>query len=302
MPDPVSINSRGSGVSAATGSQFIAAGTPLPQGHNLRTIFLTGASSGIGLETARLLTARGFEVWGTSRDSSRLPQLPRFHPVQMDLARTNSIRTGFAAALNEAGAFAVLINNAGAGAFGPLEAMPADLVREQFQVLVDAPLELTRLALPPMRARNLGLIINITSLAALFPVPFMAPYNAAKAALSSFTQELRTELSNTPIRVVEVRPGDINTPFHRATKKVESTPGSEDQRRAHAAWETELRNMAAAPPPERVARVIARLIDNPHPPPVVIVGGFFQARLAPWGIRLLPHRLLEWGLRRHYGI
>jgi len=61
-----------------------------------RKILLTGASSGIGLEAARLLTQRGHEVWGTSRDVSRLPQLPRFHPVRMDLANLNSIREGFA--------------------------------------------------------------------------------------------------------------------------------------------------------------------------------------------------------------
>ena len=267
-----------------------------------RTVFLTGASSGIGLETAKLLTAHGYEVWGTSRDPSRLPRLPHFHPVRMDLARTDSIRHGFAAALQEVDAFAVLINNAGAGAFGPLEAMPAEMVREQFQVLVDGPLELIRLALPSMRAERRGLIINITSLAAVFPVPFMAPYSAAKAALSSFTQELRVELSNTPIHVVEVRPGDINTAFHNATKKVDAAASPEDQRRVQSAWETELRNMAAAPPPGRVARAVWRVINDPHPPPVVTVGGFFQAWVAPWGVRLLPPRLLEWGLRRYYGL
>jgi NAD(P)-dependent dehydrogenase (short-subunit alcohol dehydrogenase family) len=220
----------------------------------------------------------------------------------MELGRTDSIRDGFAVALNEAGAFAVLINNAGAGAFGPLEAMPADMVRSQFQLLLEAPLELIRLALPPMRAGGQGLIINITSLAAVFPVPFMAPYNAAKAALSSFTQELRMELANTPIRVVEVRPGDIHTAFHSATKKVEAAMDAEQQQRVRTAWETELHNMAAAPLPERVARAVCRLIDDPHPPPVVTVGSFFQARVAPWGARLLSPRLLEWSLRRYYGL
>ena len=99
-----------------------------------RTVFLTGASSGIGLETAKLLTAQGFEVWGTSRDPARLPKLPRFHGVPMDLTQMDSIRRGFAAASQEAGAFDVLINNAGAGVFGAIDAVPAEMVREQFQV------------------------------------------------------------------------------------------------------------------------------------------------------------------------
>jgi NAD(P)-dependent dehydrogenase (short-subunit alcohol dehydrogenase family) len=265
-----------------------------------RKVFLTGASSGIGLATATLLTQHGCEVWGTSRDIVRLPQLPRFHPVPMEMEDLDSIRAGFAVALKEAGAFDVLINNAGNGAFGPLDAMPSEMVRAQFQVLVDAPLELIRLALPKMRERGRGVILSVTSLAAQFPIPFMSPYSAAKSALSLFTQGLRIELSNTSIRVVELRPGDIKTPFHARTKKVAITASPEDQRRMKAAWDTQVRNMAAAPPPEQVARAILRAITVSSPPPVLVVGGFFQARVTPLAARLLPPRLLEWALRRYY--
>jgi NAD(P)-dependent dehydrogenase (short-subunit alcohol dehydrogenase family) len=265
-----------------------------------RKVFLTGASSGIGLATATLLAQYGCEVWGTSRDVLRLPTLPRFHPVQMDLASYDSIREGFAMSLRQAGAFDVLINIAGDGAFGPLDAMPAGMAREQFQVLVDAPLELIRLALPKMRERGRGVILNVTSLAAQFPIPFMVPYSAAKAALSLFTQGLRIELSNTSIQVVELRPGDINTPFHDRTKKAISSVNAGDQRRMKAVWDTQVRNMAAAPPPERVARAIFRAITAPNPPPVLIVGGFFQAQVTPLAARLLPLQLLEWALRQYY--
>jgi short-subunit dehydrogenase len=265
-----------------------------------KTVFLTGASAGIGLETARLLTARGFEVWATSRDPARLPKLSGLHPVRMDLLRSDSIRDGFAAAMKEAGSFEVLINNAGAAAFGPLETMPAELVREQFQLLVEAPLELIRLALPQTRERGRGTIINVTSLAAILPVPFMAPYSAAKAALSLGTEGLRVELANTGIRVVEIRPGDINTAFHDATKRSNVLTDAKDQQRMTAAWETQSRNMAAAPSPTLVAEAILRVIESPRPPAIVIVGGFFQARVAPLAARLLPPRLLEFGLRRYY--
>jgi len=265
-----------------------------------KTVFLTGASSGIGLEIAKLLTACGFEVWGTSRHPARLPKLPRFHPVLMDLTQSESIYENFAAAVREAGAFDVLINNAGNGAFGPLEAMPEEVVRDQFQVLVHAPVELIRLALPAMRERGRGMIINVTSLAAEFPIPFMAPYSAAKSALSLLTKGLRMELSNTLIRIVEVRPGDINTPFHEQTKKFGSTADAEHGRRMKSAWETQSHNMAAAPPPDRVARAVLCAINAPHPPSVLVVGGVFQARVAPLAARFLPHRLLEYGLQRYY--
>lgn len=268
--------------------------------NELRKVFLTGASSGIGLETARLLVQHGCEVWGTSRDIARLPQLPHFYPVPMDLENFDSIRKGFALAEKEAGAFDVLINNAGNGAFGPLEAMPAEMVRAQFQVLVDAPLELVQLALQKMRESGCGAIVNVTSLAAQFPIPFMAPYSAAKSALSLFTQGLRVELSNTSIHVVEIRPGDINTPFHERTRKAVASVSAEDQRRLKAVWDTQVRNMNAAPKPERVARAILRAITASNPPPVLIVGGFFQAQVTPLAARLLPLRLLEWALRQYY--
>ncbi len=263
-------------------------------------VLLTGASSGIGLETARLLTARGCEVWGTSRDASRLPQFPRFHGVQMDLARDDSIRRGFAQAFEEARGFDVLINNAGSAVFGPATAVPAELEREQFQLLVHGPMELIRLAVPHLCQRPRGAIINITSLAGTFPIPFMAAYSAAKAALSIFSQCLRLELAGASVRVVDVRPGDINTPFGGSVKRVGAEAAGPDRARQDAVWETQLREMAAAPPPQRVAEVVWRILQDEDPPPVVVVGGFAQARLAPLAARLLPARWMERALRRFY--
>jgi hypothetical protein len=97
-----------------------------------------------------------------------------------------------------------------------------------------------------------------------------------------------------------VRPGDIHTAFHNSTKKVEATVNAVNQRRMQAAWETQQRNMAAAPSPEQVARAILRAINTSCPPPVLVVGGFFQARVAPLAARLLPLRFLEWALQRYY--
>ncbi len=264
-----------------------------------RTVLLTGASAGIGLEIAQQLVTHGFEVWGTSRDAERLPKLSHFHPVQMDLSRLESIHNGFAQASNEAGEFDVLINNAGAGCFGPLDAMLGEIAREQFQLLVFGPLDLIRLVLPQMRQRKRGLIINVTSLAGQFPIPYMGLYSAAKAALGSLTACLRAELANTPVHAVEIRPGDINTGFFDATQRVAPTT-AKDQTRASVVWETQLRNMKAAPPPQVVARAVLRLMNDPNPPPVVIVGGFFQARVAPLAARLSPPRVLERALRRFH--
>src|ERR1700704_7071881 len=98
----------------------------------MKHIFITGASSGIGLAPAKLLAERGHEVWGTSRDPARLPRLPRLHPVRLDLGDNVSLGESFHAALREAGHFDVVINNAGSGHFGPGELLSAEAVQAQF--------------------------------------------------------------------------------------------------------------------------------------------------------------------------
>src|ERR1700730_8390598 len=117
-------------------------------------IFLTGASSGIGLAIARILTAGGHEVWGTSREPTRIPQLARLHPVLLDLSDPNLIDQAFAKALSEAGHFAGVINDAGAGSLGAAEHLPARKTPSQFQILVFGHLQLMQLALNAMRSRG----------------------------------------------------------------------------------------------------------------------------------------------------
>ena len=265
-------------------------------------VFLTGASSGIGLESVRLLTSHGFVVWGTSRSFERLPKIPNFHPVVMDLTDSDSIRDGFALALKQAGHFDILINNSGAGHFGPIESQPAELVREQFQLMVHGPLELIRLTLPQMRQRQRGLILNVTSLASRFPIPYLGIYSSTKAALASLSETLRYELAHTPIRVIDLQPGDINTNFHAATRQLETKLGPADQTRIRAAWETITCNMAIAPAPRLVAEAVLRIVTSANPPPVVAVGGFFQAKVGPFLTRFAPRRSIEWFLRRYYRI
>ena len=99
----------------------------------MKRVFLTGASSGIGLAIAHALLARGDEVWGTSRNLERLPKVPQFHPVRLDLSDPRSVEEAFNAALAEAGHFDVLINNAGSGHFGPAEILSGKKSQASFK-------------------------------------------------------------------------------------------------------------------------------------------------------------------------
>jgi len=267
----------------------------------MKRIFITGASAGIGLATAKLLAERGDEVWGTSRDISRLPSFPRFHPVRLELNDDNvSLGQSFNAALREAGHFDVLINNAGDIAyFGPMESIPPATLRAQFQTLVFAHVELYQFALAAMRKQGRGRIINVTSLAARLPVPFQGPYNASKAALASLTMSMQVELEGSGIHIIDVQPGDIGeTRLHDPieTRNQPGTPGME------RVWHVAHRNIKAAPGPDLVARAIAKVIDADNPSPRVTVGSAFEAIMAPLIFRFLPQRVRIWGLKFFYGL
>ena len=265
----------------------------------MKRVFITGASAGIGLATAKLLAGRGDEVWGTSRDVARIPQLPRLHAVRLDLSDIVSLGDSFNAALREAGHFDVVINNAGSGHFGPAEFLSADAVRVQFQTVVFAHIELCRLALASMRTHGSGRIINVTSLASRLPVPFMGAYNAAKAAMASYTMSLQLELTGSDVRVIDLEPADIRTDFNDAVTRTDGG-GPRYTAPIEQTWRVVDRNMKAAPGPELVARRIAKLIDTANPPPRVTVGGSFQAIVAPLIFRFLPQRVRIWGLKNYY--
>jgi short-subunit dehydrogenase len=273
----------------------------LDQTSVMKRVFLTGASSGIGRTIAHALIARGDEVWGTSRNLERIPKLPRLRPVRLDLDDPRSIETAFNAALAEAGHFDVLINNAGSGHFGPAEDLSEKEIASQFQILVFGQVQLMRLALRMMQARGEGLVINVTSLAGRLPVPFMAAYNAAKAALASFTMSIQLEVGDSRVHIIDLQPADISTEFNEGVKKSTQRNVRYDAKAAKT-WEAVEHNMKNAPKPDLVARHVLKLIKDAHPPPRVTVGGLFQAKIASLTFRFLPQRVRIWGLKRYYGI
>jgi NAD(P)-dependent dehydrogenase (short-subunit alcohol dehydrogenase family) len=268
----------------------------------MKRIFLTGASAGIGLLSAQLLCKNGHEVWGSGRTLSKLPVLERFHPVVLDLNDKNSITDGYSAALAEAGYFDVLINNAGAGVFGPLESFSDEEFFAQFETLLLGPLRLIRLALPDMRGRGTGLIINVSSLAGEFPLPFMAPYSMFKAAVSAMSEGLAFELLHTGVRVIDVRPGDFATNFHDATRRIGSELASEYQPNLIRAWHAIDRNMKRAKSSQAVADLLAAIVEDRVRGPVQAVGDVFQAGIARVLARGVRRSWVQWGLRKYYGL
>src|SRR5437899_5271867 len=179
--------------------------------------------------------------------------MPRWHAVRLDLADRLSVEEAFNAALTEAGYFDVLINNAGAGHFDPAELVPMETIANQFQILVFGQIQLMQLALRHMQARGEGLIINVTSLASRLPVPFMAAYNAGKAALAAFTMSIQLELGNSRVHVVDLQPADIRTEFNQGViKSTKANPRYDIK--VTRTWEVVERNMKNASGTHLVAR------------------------------------------------
>ncbi len=215
----------------------------------------------------------------------------------MDLSDLDSVRAAFATAQLEGEGIDVLINNAGGGHFDSAESLSAEIVEEMFRTLVFAHVELCRLSLAAMRKREGGLIINVTSLASRMPVPFMAAYNAAKAAMAAYTFSLQLELPDRRVRVVDLQPADICTHFNDSI-----APPPSAETRITKTWGAVDRNLRKAPPPELVAQRVLQIIESNNPPPRSTVGDLFQSRIAPLIFRFLPQRVRVWGLKMYYGI
>ncbi|WNG62039.1 SDR family oxidoreductase [Archangium gephyra] len=171
----------------------------------MKTVLITGCSSGYGLETARHFLARGWNVVATMRTPREdvLPGSDRLRVVSLDVTRPDSI----AAALEASGPIDVLVNNAGIGLMGAFEATPMTTVRDVFETNTFGVMAMTQAVLPRFRARGSGVIVNVTSSATLAPMPLVAVYTASKTAIEGFTASLAFELEEFGVRVKLVEPG-----------------------------------------------------------------------------------------------
>lgn len=171
----------------------------------MKTILITGCSSGYGLETARHFHAKGWNVIATMRTprDGLLPLSPRLRVLPLDVTQPDSI----ARALDAAGPIDALVNNAGLGLFGAFEATPMSTVREIFETNTFGSMAMAQAVLPAWRARRSGLLINVTSSATLAPFPLVAAYTASKTAIEGFTESLALELQAFGVRVKLVEPG-----------------------------------------------------------------------------------------------
>jgi short-subunit dehydrogenase len=257
-----------------------------------RTAFVTGASTGLGQAFAEMLLAEGVRVSGTSRDVSRLEALrarhaAQFTPVALDLRDGAAAEKTFLAADQAAGGFDLVINNAGYGVFGTFAATEFEVWRAQMEVMLINTARLSHAALRGMLTRNRGALVNISSLAAEFPLPFQSAYNIAKAGITALNESLMFETAGTNVVILDVRPGDYRTDFETSVLR----PSGENTPRMTRAWEAFATMMRTGPAPAHAADSLRRALLRGRSG-TVRTGRFFQAVLAPFITRFgsLPLR------------
>ena len=186
-----------------------------------KTVLVTGASSGIGKVTSLYLAEKGYAVIGTSRDMARLGDLQAeatrrnlcVTAIELDINTDEGVDTVLPQVIHERGAIDVLVNNAGYGVWGPVEALSVGEFKAQFEPNFFAIVRLLKAVLPGMIHQRSGTIVNVSSVLGRMGTPFHGAYVASKFALEGMSESLRAELSPFGVRVAVVEPGAFRTEF-----------------------------------------------------------------------------------------
>lgn len=262
--------------------------------HNSAIAVVTGGSSGIGLWTARSLRDRGMTVYVISR---RPFQEKGLHHICADVSDERQSSAAVEEILKKEGDIDVLVNCAGFGISGAVEFTRLEDAKKQFDVNFFGTVNMTRAALPHMRKRGNGRIVNISSVAAPAAIPFQAYYSAAKAAINAWTAALANEVRPYGVTVTAVQPGDISTGFTAAREK--SVAGDKEyQGRVSKSVEKMEHDEQNGMKPQTAGAYVAKVAMKKHPKPVYTIGFSYKAICVL--LKLLPCRFANWMIGKLY--
>jgi NAD(P)-dependent dehydrogenase (short-subunit alcohol dehydrogenase family) len=263
----------------------------------MKIILITGASSGLGKAIGEFLHHKGFTVYGTSRNPEKIVN-SIFPLLALDVRSVESIKHAINEVIRISGRIDVIINNAGVGIIGPVEEIPTDEIRNNFETNLFGPIEVMKAVLPHMRAEKSGLIINITSIAGYMGLPYRSIYSAAKGALELVTEAMRMEVKPFGIEVTNVAPGEFATNIAAGRYHV---PVSENSAYPQYDKTVKLINeqVGGGDDPSKMAQAIYNII-NTSKPNVHYKVGPFMSRFSIVLKRVLPDKVYEKMLMNHY--
>lgn len=255
-------------------------------------VIVTGATAGIGLATVRLFKEQGAAVICLARHASE-----EFEGVQCDITDPAAVKAAVRYVQDKYGRIDVLVNNAGMGISGAIEDTTDCAARSIFDVNFFGALNLIRETVPLMRTNGGGTIINVSSVAAGLSIPFQAFYSATKAAVSSLSKALRSEVAPFGIKVTAILPGDVKTDFTSSRRKNDADNPAYGKRitRSVAVMERDEQN---GMPPSAVARAILRTAKSKRPPVEKVIG--FKYKLFVLLAKILPLRLVNYIVAKIY--
>jgi NAD(P)-dependent dehydrogenase (short-subunit alcohol dehydrogenase family) len=233
------------------------------RGTRTKTILITGASTGIGRATALYFAERGWDVAATMRDPRKADaalQHPRISVFALDVTDTGSVSRAIAETLARYGKIDVLLNNAGYGLFGPMEASDTGQMQQQFATNFFGLIKVTQEVLPAMRAAGEGLILNVSSIVGRLALPYASSYVATKFAVEGLSESMRYELHPFHIRVKLIEPGSILTEFGKGSMQVAtSEPYRTSMNKFLGVF---AKSNARAARPEDVAKIVYRAAND----------------------------------------
>ncbi len=260
-------------------------------------VFITGISSGFGLETARLLSQEGHIVYGTVRRD--VDPLPQVRYLKLDIRDRETVEKAVADIIDKEGRIDVLVNNAGMGIGGPLEFASEEEIRDQMDTNFLGLVHCVDAVLPHMRKQGSGKIIALSSIGGLMGLPFQGFYSASKFAIEGYCEALRLETQSFGIQVVVLRPGDFATGFTGSRKKATD----EAVLQAYPAYKTAIEKVehdeSGGLKPVVLARKISEIIKKKHPRNGYVIASFEQ-RLSVLLKRLLPAKWFARILGNYY--
>ncbi len=257
-------------------------------------IIITGASSGIGLVTARRLASEGHKVFGLSR--RKLNGEP-FTSISCDITNYAQVKKVFIEINKEVNRIDALINNAGMGISGAAEYATEEDIKKIFDVNLLALINACKEITPYLKKNGGGKIINVSSVAAVIPIPFQAYYSASKAAVLSFSYTLRIELKNFNIDVSAVLPGDTKTGF--TTARIKNQRGDDYNGRIQKSVSKMEKDEQKGMPPESVSKAIYKILKKKHSPACKTIG--FGYKTITLLSKILPTRLTLFIVKKLYG-
>ena len=268
---------------------------------NKKIVFISGASSGMGYTTAKLLAEKNFIVYAGARRTEKMEPLKSLgvKVLFLDVTDETSCQNAVKAIIEKEGKIDILINNAGYGLFGAVEDITTEQAKNQFEVNLFGLASLTKSVLPYMREQKSGRIINISSMGGRFVSACGAWYHASKYAVEALSDALRIELAQFNIKVVLIEPGIIKTNWDNIAfdnlRKTSQGGAYEDFANKMITKFNKLYTHKFATKPEKVSEVILKAINSEKPKTRYLAG--FLSKTLVFLHNILPNRYFDWVMK-----